>query len=161
MRNLRVTVIYVKTNVKQNFYIYISVPLIKNYKQKQPSRDVLEKKCSENMQQVYRRAPMPQCDCNKAAEHLDGYFCIRNVKHRIHSATVYAKHLFTLSKIISKAKNLILFLCYLCRCFFLVPINLYILLDILQLLFFYLPGLSKNNVCLRFLSNQSNTKYYQ
>ena len=27
MRNLRVTVIYVKTNVQQNFYICISVPL--------------------------------------------------------------------------------------------------------------------------------------
>ena len=71
------------------------------------------------MQQVYRRAPMLKYDFNKVAEHLDGcfctkiyiisLFCIRNVKYRIHSATVYRSAFFTLAKIISKAKNLILF----------------------------------------------------
>ena len=30
--------------------------------QKQPSIGVLRKRCSENMQQVYRRTPMPKCD---------------------------------------------------------------------------------------------------
>ena len=30
--------------------------------QKQPSRDVLRKKCCENMQQIYRRTPVPKCD---------------------------------------------------------------------------------------------------
>ena len=38
-----------------------------NILQKQPSRVVLKKRCSENMQQVYRRAPMPKCDFNKVA----------------------------------------------------------------------------------------------
>ena len=33
--------------------------------QKRPFRGVLEKKCSENMQQIYRRTPMPKCDFNK------------------------------------------------------------------------------------------------
>ena len=34
--------------------------LISNEKlQKQPSRSVLRKRCSENMQQIYRRTPMP------------------------------------------------------------------------------------------------------
>ena len=33
-------------------------------RQKQPSRDVLRKRCSENMQQIYRRTPMPKCDFN-------------------------------------------------------------------------------------------------
>ena len=33
--------------------------------QKQPSRGVLKKRCSENMQQIYRRTPMPKCDFNK------------------------------------------------------------------------------------------------
>ena len=71
------------------------------------------------MQQVYRRSPMLQCDFNKVAKHLDGcfctniyiisLFCIRNIKYRIHSATVYGSVLFTLVKTISKAKNLILF----------------------------------------------------
>ena len=34
---------------------------------KQPSIDVLRKRCSENMQQIYRRTPMPKCDFNKVA----------------------------------------------------------------------------------------------
>ena len=33
--------------------------------QKQPSRGVLRKKCSENMQQLYKRTTMPKCDFNK------------------------------------------------------------------------------------------------
>ena len=35
--------------------------------QKQLSGGVLKKKCSENMQQIYRRTPMPKCDFNKVA----------------------------------------------------------------------------------------------
>ena len=35
--------------------------------QKQPSRVLLKKKCSENMHQIYRRTPMPKCDFNKVA----------------------------------------------------------------------------------------------
>ena len=30
--------------------------------QKQPCRDVLRKRCSENMKQIYSRTPMPKCD---------------------------------------------------------------------------------------------------
>ena len=37
-------------------------------RQKQPSRGVLRKRCSENMQQIYRRTPMPKCDFNKVAK---------------------------------------------------------------------------------------------
>ena len=33
--------------------------------QKQPSRAVLRKRCSENIQQIYRRTAMPKCDFNK------------------------------------------------------------------------------------------------
>ena len=33
--------------------------------QKQPSGGVLEKRCSENMQQICRRTPIPKCDFNK------------------------------------------------------------------------------------------------
>ena len=39
-------------------------------KQKQPSRGVLKKRCSENMQQIFRRTPMPKCDFNKVAKQL-------------------------------------------------------------------------------------------
>ena len=35
--------------------------------QKQPSRGVLRKMCSENMLQGYRRAPTPKWDFNKVA----------------------------------------------------------------------------------------------
>ena len=38
-----------------------------NKKQKQPSRGVLKKRCSEDMQLIYRRTPMPKCDFNKVA----------------------------------------------------------------------------------------------
>ena len=35
--------------------------------QKQTSRGVLRKRCTENIQQIYRRNPMGKCDFNKAA----------------------------------------------------------------------------------------------
>ena len=38
--------------------------------QKQPSRGVLSKRYSENMQQIYRRTPMLKCDFNKVALQL-------------------------------------------------------------------------------------------
>ena len=38
--------------------------------QKQSSRAVLIKRCSENIQQMYRRTPMPKCDFNKVAKQL-------------------------------------------------------------------------------------------
>ena len=38
--------------------------------QKQPSRGVLSKRCSENMQQIYRRTPMLKCDFNKVVATL-------------------------------------------------------------------------------------------
>ena len=38
--------------------------------QKQPSRCVVKKRFSENMQQIYRRTPMPKCDFNKVAKQL-------------------------------------------------------------------------------------------
>ena len=39
--------------------------------QKQPLRGVLRKRCSENMQQIYRGTPMPKCDFNKVALQLE------------------------------------------------------------------------------------------
>ena len=37
---------------------------------KQPSWGVLRKRCSENMQQIYKRTPVPKCDFNKIAKQL-------------------------------------------------------------------------------------------
>ena len=39
-------------------------------KQKQPSRGVLKKRCSENMQQIYRRTRIPKRDFSKVALQL-------------------------------------------------------------------------------------------
>ena len=38
--------------------------------QKQPTRGVLKKRCSENLQQIYRRTPMPKCDFSKVTLQL-------------------------------------------------------------------------------------------
>ena len=38
--------------------------------QKQPLRGVPRKRCSVNMQQIYRRTSMPKCDFNKVAKQL-------------------------------------------------------------------------------------------
>ena len=39
--------------------------LVEKMLQKQPCRGVLRKRCSEKMQQIYRRTPMPKYDFNK------------------------------------------------------------------------------------------------
>ena len=57
-----------------------------NLDQKQPLRGVLGKKCSENMQQIYRRTPMPKCNFNKVVSNfieialLHGYSPV-NLQH--------------------------------------------------------------------------------
>ena len=46
------------------------VKLIGSLIKKQPPRGVLIKRCSENMQEIYRRTPVPKCDFNKVALQL-------------------------------------------------------------------------------------------
>ena len=41
-----------------------------HFGQKQPTRGVLRKSSSENMQQIYSKTPMPKCDFNKVALQL-------------------------------------------------------------------------------------------
>ena len=51
-----------------------------SYFDRQPSRGVLIERCSENMQQIYRRTPTPKCDFNKVAKQLfrnHTYFSMR------------------------------------------------------------------------------------
>ena len=55
--------IFSKLTKVQQFQIIFFLRLKKN--QKQPSRGILRKRCSENIQQIYRRTPMPKCDFNK------------------------------------------------------------------------------------------------
>ena len=51
----------VVTSIKENLFLSL---------QKHPSRGVLRKRCSENMQPIYRRKPMPKSDFNKVATQL-------------------------------------------------------------------------------------------
>ena len=58
-----------QTEIKWNYQFYQSEN--GHYElQKQPPRGVSKKRCSENMQQIYRRTPMPKCDFNKVALQL-------------------------------------------------------------------------------------------
>ena len=43
--------------------------------QKQPTRGVPRKRFSENMQQIYRRKPMPKCDFNNVALRSGCFMC--------------------------------------------------------------------------------------
>ena len=47
--------------------VHIKTQGKKLYIQKQPSRGILKKRCSENTQPIYRIKPMPKCDFNKVA----------------------------------------------------------------------------------------------
>ena len=60
---------------KKSFTVYPCLKCCFNisshyYIQKQLSRTVLKKRCSENMQHIYRRTPIPKCDFNKVALQL-------------------------------------------------------------------------------------------
>ena len=49
---------------------HMILTMLKTTFQKQSSRGFLRKRCSENIQQIYRRTPMPKCDFNKVALQL-------------------------------------------------------------------------------------------
>ena len=61
----------VKTQSKQiNVWVHNFQHKTSSIFQKHPSRGVLTEMCSDTMQQIYRRIPMPKCDFNKVAEQL-------------------------------------------------------------------------------------------
>ena len=51
--------------LKTPFFQNTSGRLLLHAEQKQPFTGVLIKRCSENMQQIYRKTPMPKCEFNK------------------------------------------------------------------------------------------------
>ena len=57
-------------NNEEHFYLVANKVSRITLLRKQPSRGVVKKMRSENMQQIYRRIPMPKCDFNKAALQL-------------------------------------------------------------------------------------------
>ena len=54
-----------RDSYKKNCYLITVTAFFMS--QKQPPRGVLKKRCSKNMQQIYRRTPMLTCDFNKVA----------------------------------------------------------------------------------------------
>ena len=56
--------------------------------QKQPSRGVLRKRCSENMQQIYRRTPMSKCEFNKLHFGMGALLYIK------FAACIFSEHIF-------------------------------------------------------------------
>ena len=55
-------------NKKLNAITFRSIVEQRYQFQKQPLRGVPKKRCSENMQQIYRRTPMPKCDFRQLSE---------------------------------------------------------------------------------------------
>ena len=56
--------------------------------QKQPSIDVLRERCSENMQQIYRRTPMSKCEFNKL------HFSMGALLYIKFAACIFSEHVF-------------------------------------------------------------------
>ena len=54
-------------NTQFAFFFQYCKTIATQKNQKQPPRGALSKKCSENMQHIYRRTHMAQCDFDKAA----------------------------------------------------------------------------------------------
>ena len=54
---------FIYYSIAQDFFLSIKFLFL----EKQWSRGALRKMCSENMQQIYRRKPIPKCDFNKVA----------------------------------------------------------------------------------------------
>ena len=52
------------------YSLYSGEQTVISLRQKQPPRGVPWKRCSENMQQIYRRTPMPKGDFTKVAKQL-------------------------------------------------------------------------------------------
>ena len=48
----------------RHYFLYKFI-VTQRFGQKQHPKGVLRKRCSENMQEIYMRAPMPKCDFNK------------------------------------------------------------------------------------------------
>ena len=60
----------IPVKIWKDMNILISSMYVFPFLPKQPSVGVLMKSCPENMQQIYRRTPMPKCDFNNVAKQL-------------------------------------------------------------------------------------------
>ena len=85
--------------------------------QKQPSRSVFRKRCSDNMQQIYRRTPILKCDFNKVALQLywnRASAWVFSCKFAAYFQNIFSnEHLWTAA---SEARNCIQFFCEFKKC---------------------------------------------
>ena len=56
--------------LKTLLYIFSQICKLNKEVLKQPFNSVLRERCSENMNQIHKRTPMPECDFNKIAKQL-------------------------------------------------------------------------------------------
>ena len=90
------------------FIIWTLLWNIQNIYQKQPFRGVLREKCSGNMQQFYKRTPMPKCDFNKVALQMA-------LHHECSTVTLlHPWSIALVSLLLTLKKFCILFRCFYC-----------------------------------------------
>ena len=75
-----------------NGYLFTDkILILLNISQKQSSRGVLRKRCSENMQQIYRRTPMSKCEFNKL------HFGMGVLLYIKFAACIFSEHIFLIT----------------------------------------------------------------
>ena len=62
--------IFIRENTDQRKLIFWNIFRSAVFQKKHVYRGVPRKSCSESMQQIYRRTPVPKCDFNKVAKQL-------------------------------------------------------------------------------------------
>ena len=91
-----ITLLYEYLSFKKDKFYYLL--------QKQPPRGVLRKTCSENIQQIYRRTPMPKCDFNKVE------ITLIEITLRHGCSPVNLRHIFRIAFLKNSSGRLLLFL---------------------------------------------------
>ena len=87
------------------FHVLLTFWVIKL--QKHSLRGVVKKNCCENMQQIYRRTPMPKCDFNKVAKQLSWNYISAWVENW---RTAHLLHIFRTPFLKSNSGRLLLYL---------------------------------------------------
>ena len=73
--------------------------------QKQPPRRVPRKRCSENIQQINRRTPMPKCDFNSFATLLKSHI---GMDALLYICCKFSEHLFLITSLKNTSGRLLL-----------------------------------------------------
>ena len=84
---------------------FVNVGILKAiyHAQKQPTRGVPRKRCSENIQQIYRRTPMPKCGFNNVALRSGCFMCY--LSHIFIRRGLYGNRMYTKPVVFSYFKR--------------------------------------------------------